>query len=274
MELPLVVGVDGSDGSVRAVDWAAAEAERSGLPLRLVHASLWEHYEGVRPGPGTDRPSEQIRAENLVASAEERVSRLAPDVKVSTAIEPEDPVTVLLREAREAALLVLGPRGHGPLAAMLLGSVSLAVAARARCPVAVVRGGEPNRRAVHRRVVVGVGDHADSAEATRFAFREARWRRCELVAVRAWHGPDRRQAQARVDEVLAVVDGEYPDVVPRPELVEGPVRRTLLDQTAGADLLVLGAKRRLPPLGPRLSRVQHAVLHHAACPVEVVPAMD
>ncbi|MYZ38842.1 MULTISPECIES: universal stress protein, partial [unclassified Streptomyces] len=175
MELPLVVGVDGSEGSMQAVDWAAAEAERSGLPLRLVHASLWEHYEGVRPRLAADRPSEQIRAESLVAAAEERANRLAADVKVSTDIQPEDPVTVLLREAREATLLVLGPRGHGPVASMLLGSVSLAVAARARCPVTVVRGEEPNRRAVHRRVVLGIGGPAGSADATRFAFREARW---------------------------------------------------------------------------------------------------
>ncbi|WP_066945559.1 universal stress protein [Streptomyces lushanensis] len=300
MELPLVVGVDGSEGGTRAVDWAAAEAGRSGLPLRLVHASLWEHYEGVRPRLGADRPAEQIRAENLVAAAEERANLLAPEVKVSTAIEPEDPVTVLLREAREATLLVLGPRGHGPVAGMLLGSVSLAVAARARCPVTVVRGEEPNRRAARRRVVLGVGGPVGGADATRFAFREARWRDCELVAVRAWRRPVhknlphpqdpradegrtahgdpareyRRQADASIDRALAVVDGEFPDVVLRRRLVEGTARRTLLDETASADLLVVGAKRRHPALGPRLSRLQHALLHHAACPVTVVPATD
>lgn len=301
MELPLVVGVDGSEGSMQAVDWAAAEAERSGLPLRLVHASLWEHYEGVRPRLAADRPSEQIRAESLVAAAEERANRLAADVKVSTDIQPEDPVTVLLREAREATLLVLGPRGHGPVASMLLGSVSLAVAARARCPVTVVRGEEPNRRAVHRRVVLGIGGPAGSADATRFAFREARWRDCELVAVRAWRRPARenlthppappadggraahaddrareyrQQANAYMDQALAVIDDEYPDVVLRRRLMEGTARRTLLDATASADLLVLGAKRRRPALGLRLSRVQHAMLHHAACPVAVVPATD
>lgn len=291
MELPVVVGVDGSEGSLRAVDWAAAEAERSGLPVRLVHASLWEHYEGVRPRLGADRPSEQVFAENLVATAEERVHRITPDVKVSTEIQPEDPVTTLLREAPEAAQLVLGPRGHGPIRAMLLGSVSLAVAARAHCPVVVVRGDEPNRRSVHHRVVLGVGHSAGSTAAARFALREARLRGCELLAVRAWRRPayeslpypsadgeragaDQREADAYVDQVLGVVDDEYSDVVVRRKLVQGTAHQALLDETASADLLVVGAKRRHLSVGLQLGRVNHTVLHHAACPVAVVPDLN
>ncbi|GGK23301.1 hypothetical protein GCM10011583_64030 [Streptomyces camponoticapitis] len=134
MELPLVVGVDGSEGSLQALDWAVAEADRRGLPLRIVHASLWEHYEEIRPRLAADRPSEQVLAENLVATSEERANTLAAQVKVTTDVQPEEPVTALLREGDDAALLVVGSRGRGPVTAMLLGSVSLSVAARARCP--------------------------------------------------------------------------------------------------------------------------------------------
>ncbi|MFE2747070.1 universal stress protein [Streptomyces scopuliridis] len=288
MELPVVVGVDGSEGSVQAVDWAAAEAKRSGLSLRLVHASLWERYEGVRPRFGADRPSEQVFAENIVAGAEKRVHKIAPEVKVSSDVLPEDPVGALLRESDEAALLVVGPRGHGPVAGMLLGSVGLAVAARARCPVVVARGEEPNRQGALRRIVVGVGDSTGSTTAAHFAFREARSRGCELVAVRAWRCPAyenmpyplidgeqarayKREAEESLDRVLDVVEDDYPEVVVQRKPVHGTAHQALLEEGASADLLVVGAKRRHGAVGLQLGRVNHAVLHHASCPVAVVP---
>lgn len=290
MELPVVVGIDGSDGSLWAVDWAAAEAERTGLPLRLVHASLWERYEGVWPRRSTDRPSEQVYAENLVASAEHRVNRLAPDVKVSTDVQPEDPVAALLAEGREASLLVVGPRGHGTVAGMLLGSVSLAVAAGAQCPVVVARGEEPNRRDAFRRVVLGVGASTGSTAAAHFAFRAARARGCELLAVRAWRSPAREympypqpageqerscrlQADECVDRVLDVVLDAYPEVVLRRRTVQGTAHQTLLEEAASADLLVVGARRRHGSVGLQLGPVNHAMLHHAPCPVAVIPAL-
>src|SRR4051812_25943126 len=79
MELPLVVGVDGSDPTLTAVAWAVDEAARRGLPLRLVYASLWERYEGaVSPG-STQRPSEQVMAEHIIASAAERARLRNPE---------------------------------------------------------------------------------------------------------------------------------------------------------------------------------------------------
>ncbi|WP_329069934.1 universal stress protein [Streptomyces sp. NBC_01429] len=287
----MVVGIDGSEGSLWAVDWAAAEAERTGLPLRLVHASLWERYEGVWPSRGPDRPSEQIYAENLVASAAQRVNQLAPDVKVSTDVQPEDPVAALLAESREATLLVVGPRGHGTVAGMLLGSVGLAVAARARCPVVVARGEEPNRRGAFQRVVLGVGESTGSTSAAHFAFRAARARGCELLAVRAWRSPARenmpypqpggaqekicrRQAEESLDRVLGVVLAAYPEVLPHRKAVQGTAHQTLLEEAASADLLVVGARRRHGAVGLQLGRVNHAMLHHAPCPVAVVPAVS
>ncbi|WP_328333187.1 MULTISPECIES: universal stress protein [unclassified Streptomyces] len=288
MELPVVVGVDGSEGSLQAVDWAAAEAERSNRALRIVHASLWEHYEGVRPRISADRPSEQVHAENLVATAQERVHSLAPGVKVATDVRPEDPVAALLAEGTEAALLVLGPRGHGPIAAMLLGSVSLTVAGRAHCPVVVTRGESQAGAPTYGRVVLGVGGTTGSTSAARFAFEQARSRDCELLAVRAWNCPPyasmpypflggaqetayRRQADETVDRILGVVDGDYPQVTVERKLVPGTAHQALLEEAAGADLLVVGAQRRHAAIGLQLGRINHAVLHHAPCPVAVVP---
>ena len=138
MELPLVVGVDGSDSSLQAVDWAVDEAARHGLPLRLIYGSLWERYEGSRPSTSTDRPAEEIMAEHIIASGAERARLRNPEVKVSGEVLPDDAVSALLREGHEASALVTGARGRSELAGLLLGSVSLTVAARAECPVAVI----------------------------------------------------------------------------------------------------------------------------------------
>ncbi|MGI3200637.1 universal stress protein [Streptomyces sp. GLT-R25] len=288
MELPLVVGVDGSDSSLEAVDWAADEAARHGLPLRVVYASLWERYEGVHPSFGTGRPSEEIMAEHIIASCAERAQLRSPELKVSSDVLPDDAVSVLLHAGHESFALVMGSRGRGDIGGLLLGSVSLTVAARAVCPVIVVRGGEQSRQGSFGRVVVGVGDSTESSAAVRFAFHEAEARGCALDAVRAW----RRSAHKHVDHPLIADDAArvneerasalltdalrdavraHPEVDVHRHSVEGPARKVLLDASADADLVVVGALRRHGHFGLQLGRVAHTLLHHAQCPVAVVP---
>ncbi|TLS41201.1 universal stress protein [Streptomyces montanus] len=287
MELPLVVGVDGSDSSLQAVDWAADEAARHGLPLRLVHASLWERYEGGRPSFTTDRPSEEIMAEHIAASCAERAQLRNPDLKVSSEVLPDDAVSVLLNAGHESFALVTGSRGRSELAGMLLGSVSLAVAARAVCPVIVVRGGERNRQGSFGRVVLGVGDSTEGSTAVRFAFHEAEVRGGALDAVRVWRYPAHEYVDQPLLEVAASVHEErastlltdqlrdaardHPQVDVRRQSVEGPAHKVLLHASGDADLIVVGALRRHGHFGLQLGRVAHALLHHAECPVAVVP---
>ncbi|MFI1202423.1 universal stress protein (plasmid) [Streptomyces sp. BHT-5-2] len=286
MELPLVVGVDGSDAGLRALDWAVDEAVRHGLPLRLVYASRWERYEGV--APREDAPEEQAMADRVVASAADRAARRNPEVEVSVQVLADDPVAALLREAPYATAVVLGCKGRGEFADLLLGSVSLSVAARARHPVVVVRGDRAGLESGHDRVLLGVGDSAQGAAAVRFAFREAEARGCVLDAVRAWRcpayetgdrahraaGPEHhyeQQASALVDAVVAEEAEAHPTVHVRRTTVEGPAHKVLVRRSAAADLLVLGARQRHGHFGLQLGRVGHAALHHAACPVAVVP---
>lgn len=167
MTLPLVVGVDGSDPSLVAVDWAADEAVRHGLTLRLVHASLWERYAGAVPTLGAGRFSERVLAEHLVASAAERAARRAPGLRITTDILPAEAVDGLLHEGANAHALVVGDRGRGELKGLLLGSVSLGVAARARCPVIVVRGDDAGVVGLHERILLGVGDAVSGERADR-----------------------------------------------------------------------------------------------------------
>ncbi|MEV5776325.1 universal stress protein [Streptomyces antimycoticus] len=320
VELPVVVGVDGSDAASDALDWAAELAGRRGLPLRVVHASLWERYEGYVAGTAADRPAERLHSEAVLATAAERAGRRVPALKVMTDLAADDAVTALLRAGQSAEALVVGSRGRGEFASLLLGSVGLGIAARAQCPVVVVRGRPENVHGGMNRVVVGIAEREHPSErepappsaAVAFALREARLRGGELEAVHAWRcaGPEdhgarenhgahedhtarenhrapqghrarenhgaredhARRAAELLDETLggATAAGLPPvPVAHRP--VEGTARKALLDASAHADLLVVGARRRQGHFGMQLGLVNHAVLHHAKCPVAVVP---
>ncbi|MGW3498523.1 universal stress protein [Streptomyces sp. NPDC001020] len=288
MDLPLVVGIDGSDSSLTAVDWAVDEAARHGLPLRLVHASLWERYEGATPSSGSERPAEKVMAENIVGSATERACRRDPTVQVSAEVLPEDAVSALLREGNNAFALVTGSRGRGELTGLLLGSVSLAVSARAHCPVIVVRGDKAGLAGAHDRILLGAGEPGMSDEAVRFAFREAEARKCILDVVRAWRSPayettdlavsvgeatsrHEQEASAHLDALLHDARAAHPGIRVRPATAEGPARTVLLKRSAAADLVVVGTRRRHGHIGLQFGRVGHALLHHADCPVAVVP---
>ncbi|WP_328624345.1 universal stress protein [Streptomyces sp. NBC_00353] len=288
MQLPVVVGVDGSEGSLRALDWAAAEAARQRLPLRVIHASLWEHYEGLRPTFDTERPAEQILAEHLVASAQERAQRLHSEVSVVADVQPEDPVTALVQESHEATLVVLGSRGRGRIAGMLLGSVGLALAGRSHCPVVVIPTTPPGTQPKPGRIVVGIGDAAGPSAAAHFALEQAASRHGELIAVRAWRCPaheamdhpllsgspasaHRQQAEEHLENVLAVLDRTGSDAVIDRSVVQGPAHQALIEAATGAELLVVGARRGSGRHGLHLGPVNHAVLHYSPCPVAVVP---
>jgi nucleotide-binding universal stress UspA family protein len=288
MELPLVVGADGSQSSLRAVDWAVDEAARHGLALRLLYASLWERYEGSRPAFSTERPSEEVMAERIAASCAERAERRNPEVKVSAEVLPDEAAHALVRASQDAFAVVVGCRGRGEVARMLLGSVSLAVAARAVSPVVVIRGPERNRDGRLGRVVVGVGDSPQAEAAVGFAFREAQARGCALLAVRAWRRPahghrdsplvaddagtaHEEKAAIALTEALREAERRHPRVQVHRRTVQGPAHKVVLDAAADADLLVVGAQRNPGHHGLQLGRVAHAALHHADCPVAVIP---
>ncbi|GGN79754.1 universal stress protein [Streptomyces albiflavescens] len=288
MTLPLVVGVDGSDASLLAVDWAVDEALRHGVPLRIVHASPGERDEGALPSTGSGQTSERVPAEHIVASAAERAERRNPDVEVTTDIIPEEAAAALVSEGNHAFALVTGSRGRGMLKGLLLGSVGPAVAARAQCPVMVVRGDRAGMAGTHGRILLGLGDADTSAEALRFAFREADARGCILDVVRAWgshaydaggdrtrgeepaHAPEER-ASTLLDALLGDSIADHPHVRTHRTTLEGPAGKTLAHRSAAADLVIIGAKRSTGHFGLQLGGVSDRLLHHAQCPVAVVP---
>ncbi|MFH8606759.1 universal stress protein [Streptomyces sp. NPDC018029] len=255
---PLVVGVDGSQDSSRAVDWALDEAVRRGGGLRIVHASSWEWYEGHEPSMGISGDSVQAYAERIVTQAVEHASRRTVAAKVTcveviSQVPPEDPAAALIRESHRASAVVVGTRGPGSLAGLLLGSVSLSVAAHAAAPVIVVRGSGESHGSRFGRVAVGVDLAERSTAALDFAFRAAELRGAALRAVHAWRCPAH----------------EVPDHSRGDDVVEGSARTALLAAASDADLLVVGARRRKGHVGMQLGPVNHAVLHHCASPVAI-----
>jgi nucleotide-binding universal stress UspA family protein len=137
----IVVGVDGSPGSRKALTWAAAEAQDHGADLVVVN--VWEHT--LLPPAGSVSVSEhyvpdpsQATAEDLLQIIKEELGE-EPPVLVRPHVKQGRPAKVLIEDSADADLLVVGKRGHGGFAGLVLGSVSQHVAAYAKCPVAVVR---------------------------------------------------------------------------------------------------------------------------------------
>ncbi|MFD9902971.1 universal stress protein [Streptomyces sp. NPDC059063] len=287
MEQPLIVGVDGSEPSLRALDWAVDEAVRRAVPLRIVHASSWEWYEGREPSFGINRASVRAQADRVLADAAERVYSRSTSAKVTSQVLDEDPAAALIRESGTASGVVVGSRGRGTLAGLLLGSVSLSVAGHAHCPVHVVRGDERNVSGGFGRVVVGVDEAGDAGAALAFAVRAARQRGADLEAVHSWRcpahevpdrpraadeqDPHQLRAERELERALSGAIRPPSGVAVHRRAVEGSPRTALLDAAATADLLVVGARRRTGTVGMQLGSVNHTVLHHARCPVAVVP---
>ncbi|MER5948042.1 universal stress protein [Streptomyces sp. NPDC001904] len=285
MEGPLIIGVDGSEPSLRALDWAVDEAVRRSAALRVLHASRWGYYEGRRSSSDTDRGAAQRNAERIAAQAVERAGKRAPELDVTAEVVPHDPATALIEASHDASVLVVGSRGHGTFGGLLLGGVGLTVAAHAQCPAVVVRGHDRTVRGDCGQVALGIGDPERASTATEFAFRAAELRRARLVALRAWRCPAHELPDVPTDDREAhVVHAEnelaaalhdpaerYTSVPVHAVQQEGLARDVLVSASDASDLLVVGARRRRSGFGLQLGPVGHAVLHHSACPVAVVP---
>jgi nucleotide-binding universal stress UspA family protein len=131
----IVVGVDGSAGGTGALDWAVAEAERTGAVLD-VHTVYAPGYVFVTA------EEIQMAMDKVIEGAVERVAELAPSVPVGGTTHEGSAAAVLIEASRGASLLVVGSRGGGGFAGLALGSVSQQCAQHAHCPVVIVHHGE------------------------------------------------------------------------------------------------------------------------------------
>lgn len=132
----VVVGVDGSPGAAGALQYAVDEARRRETTLVVVNAVHWDN-----PGIEFTRPSDDQLlgwGRHLVTEMIEKVGVPNGDPPLQVVVVDGHPATALLRQARDAAVLVVGSRGHGTMRSVLLGSVGLRCVTHAVCPTVVV----------------------------------------------------------------------------------------------------------------------------------------
>ncbi|MEV6979654.1 universal stress protein [Sphaerisporangium sp. NPDC051017] len=268
---PIVVGVDGSESSLAAAWWAAEDALRRGAAIRLVHVR--------EPRPETSPPH---LCDEVLDRAVEAIRRRSPAIPVTPFLATGEVVGTLRQESENAVETVIGSRGTGGFAGLILGSVGLGLAGHAADPVVVVRRPAP---AIFGEIVVGVDGSAHSEAALEYAFEQARLRPAKLHAVYTWPMPmlspyaagytdvvegGFAEGSRRAWEFVAPWRDKYPDVEFQTTTVCGYPVSVLTDVSRTADLLVVGS-RGLGAVGSALlGSVSHGVLHHAHCPVAIV----
>jgi nucleotide-binding universal stress UspA family protein len=280
-ERVIIAAADGTDSSLAAVEWAAGEAQRRRLPLRIVYAYDWDRHESR-----FDIGSEYIDvarqlADAVVAFAYDRAREVAPEANISTGTLIGPAVPRLLEVSLGAELLVLGSRGRGGFTGLLLGSVSQRMATHAPCPVVVVRG----RAAPDGPIVAGVDDTPVGTDVLAAAFEAAGALGRPLTVVHSylppvplWSGyvppaaviigPEQDTAErTRLAQRLAPWRERFPGVPVRTVLTHDSAAARLVDASRTARLVVAGGGHSATVAGTLLGSTVTQLLHHADCPV-------
>lgn len=280
----IVVGVDGSPTSNVALCWAVEEASRRGLPLHIIHAFSYG-YPMTDVGIGYAINGLRQLADGVRRDAVTRAHRANPKLAITWGEPACRPAPALVDASQTADTVVVGARGLSAARGVFMGSVSVQVAAHARCPVVIVH--DTPAPAAASPVVVGVDGSDVSSSAIAFAYEQAASRGVGLTVVHAWwldHVEDvaasaiwtvdwqtfAQEEQALVAESLAGWQEKYPDVAVRRHSVRGLPVEALIRQSQNACLVVLGTRGRGGFGGLLLGSVSQGVMHRAQCPVAIV----
>jgi nucleotide-binding universal stress UspA family protein len=284
----VIVGLDRSDPGRAAVEYAADLANRRHLPLRLLCAYEPTQY-AVSPAVGWTTDVEGVlrnSAQRLVDDTVEVLGIRYPDLEITAAVHAGSATEMLIEASRDAHTLVLGSRGSGGFADLVIGSTTLHVASHAACPVIAVPG-LPYAEEPRHGVVVGVDGSQVSEDAIAYAFEAASFVGETLTAVHAWYDPAHtgvgmmmplgydpalaaREERLVLAESMAGWQEKFPDVEVAHLVVLGHPVPALVSHAARARLLVVGSRGRGSFRSLVLGSVSHGVLHHASGPVAVV----
>ncbi|WP_328465793.1 universal stress protein [Actinoplanes sp. NBC_00393] len=280
----IVVGYDHSDDARAATVWAFDEAARTGVPVEIVYAHElpgWLPSDYVKTAPDVWPGGDW---ERTVATALDTLLTQAkqthPTVPAEVVTLHAHPAQALLDRSSDAGLVVVGSRGHSAVAG-LLGSVSVAISAHARCPVVVVRGSTT----ATAPVVAGADDSADAWPVVRFAAQQAASREAPLRIIRAWRpvtglwedtplvtravtDEERRPFDELVDQCRT----EFTALHIQSEAVVAHPAAVLTTASTTAQLLVVGSRGRGALRSLLLGSVSQHLLRHSACTVAVVHA--
>ncbi|MFK4148905.1 universal stress protein [Streptomyces sp. NPDC004065] len=282
---PIVAGVDPDPGRRMAPAWAADEAARRHVPLRLVHAegTPTGGYRGREVPPSWEGWNEALHkaGRKVLEEAAAFVTDRQPRLEVDVLLSEGDPVWVLREHSRDAAAVVLGSR-HLRRGQEVFGShaVALPLMAHAHCPVVVVPAPEHITQDP-AYFVVGVDGSEHCAAAVDVAFEEAALRGAVLRALlvrepgasRIFDGsPSEQECRLVLSETVAGHRARFPEVDLRQEVVTGHPVDVLTAASAHALGLVVGTRGGGGFAGMLLGSVSQGVLRHAGCPVIAVPA--
>jgi nucleotide-binding universal stress UspA family protein len=288
----IVVGIDGSAGSRAAMAWALEEAGYRDAAIEAVYAWQWPALAYGSPGFVPPMPShDEIDADGQVV-----LDQVLADLPRATEIKvhlrvcdgPPAPALSLIAGELDVTTVVVGSRGHGVVAGLLLGSVSHTLTHHCLKPLVIVHpfatatvGSAP-----HSRVVVGVDGSETADTALRWAASEARLRGAALQVVVAWSDSGvifpiefplggspptslHSAAQAIVERCVDALDS--PDLVIERSVVEGRPAPVLIDLAASADLLVVGRRGLGRAQETIHGSVSHVCAHRSPVPVAIVP---
>ncbi|MFE1409561.1 universal stress protein [Streptomyces sp. NPDC058746] len=273
----VIVGVDGSERARRAALWASDEAARRRRPLHVVYGS---DVDGrVLYLSADDKERVRAAGRELLEGTAEAAQNRHPALSVTTEYSRSGPVMSLRRAASTGGTLVVGDRGRGGFDSLSVGSVGLEVAAEARTPVIVVRGSE--NEAAHGVVLAAVRDERD-LDCVRHAARAAELRKASLRLLHVRNmfqsvGSVARRVlgddhELSLTAVAGQIRDEYPSLSVQADADEGvSVASVLVEASRHADLLVMGGRRSPDRIGRTLGHVTRSLVHHAHCPVELIP---
>jgi len=280
----IVVGVDGSPTSDLALGWAVEEATRRALPLHIIHA-FSDGFPMTDIGIGYAINGLREIADGVRKDAVTSAHRANPELVITWSQPACRPAPALVDASQSADTVVIGARGLSAARGIFMGSVSVQVAAHARCPVVIVHD-TPTPEA-GSPVVVGVDGSEVSSSAIGYAYEQASSRGVGLTVVHAWwldHVDDAgasaiwtvdwqtfaEEEQALVAQTLGGWREKYPDVAVRRHSVRGLPVEALIRQSKNACLVVVGTRGRGGFGGLLLGSVSQGVMHRATCPVAIV----
>ena len=269
----IVAGYDGSPGAAQALRWAAREARARGTVLTVTLAWTPDHMELPTESDLCDL-ARQHGLEILARGLPYAESVLGPG-RVRADLAAGSAARVLCERSRDADIVVTGSRGHGELPGWRLGSVAWQVAGHASGRVVVVRGAWQPANHPPGPVVLGADGSSAGQAAMTFAFEEAALRDVPLVTVCALTDtPGRlggsRRLEEDFDQLVASEAKEYPEVSVVRHVLAGAPRAALLTASAGAQMVVVGARGRGGLEQMTLGSIAQAVLQYAPCSVGVV----
>ena len=273
----IVAGYDGSPGSDQALRWAVEETRAHGCTLTVCLA--WApHYLTVLDDPSVYALA-QNRGEHILAAGVSYARSALGAELVLPLLAHGSPAEVLCDQSASARMVVLGVRGQGGIPGLALGSVPCQVAGHAQGPVVIVRTRGRRANQPQGPVVAGADGSAQSRDVIRFAFQEAELRGVPVLAVCAVADApaalgEASRVEADFDRALKPYEKEHPELTVLRQVSAGSPRTALLEAAAGAQLLVIGSRGRGGLDDMSLGSVAHAMLHHAPCPVAVVPAVS